>query len=306
MPFEIHRHPEFSWSVSRQEALDSCPRGYYYHYYLSHNGWLGSAPEESRLAYRLKNLSSFPIILGNEVHRVAKLLERCVIEGKPWPSDAQLEEDIRETLRTAWRSSKHARSAFEARPKHSVMVDAIYFGRDAKSEGERASDKIAALIHHLFESEYFDRIKTGQVLEIPDLPDLPHFYLDGVKIWAAPDLAYVDDAGLHTVDWKSGREASKDRRQSLISTYCMRLRVPDPKPKQSDGHLVYLATATSEQVELDAAGELQVMDSIRRGIADMQALMGDAERNAPLDVDEFERRESGLCRTCNYAQLCQG
>ena len=27
-------------------------------------------------------------------------------------------------------------------------------------------------------------------------------------------------------------------------------------------------------------------------------------KNIPLEVSAFERRESGLCRSCNFAQLC--
>lgn len=53
MAFEIRPYPEFSWSISRARLLRQCPRAYFYHYYLKHNGWLRDAPEQARLAYRL-------------------------------------------------------------------------------------------------------------------------------------------------------------------------------------------------------------------------------------------------------------
>jgi hypothetical protein len=36
----------------------------------------------------------------------------------------------------------------------------------------------------------------------------------------------------------------------------------------------------------------------------MRALLADPERNVPLEMAAFERRESGLCRTCNFAPVC--
>jgi hypothetical protein len=36
----------------------------------------------------------------------------------------------------------------------------------------------------------------------------------------------------------------------------------------------------------------------------MHALLADADRNAPLEKAAFARRESGLCKTCNFAPIC--
>ena len=40
------------------------------------------------------------------------------------------------------------------------------------------------------------------------------------------------------------------------------------------------------------------------GVAQMRALLADPEQNIPLEMSAFERRESGLCRSCNFAPLC--
>jgi hypothetical protein len=53
----VHRDfPDFSWSNSRHKTFLECVRKYYYQYYESHNGWLYEAPDESKAAYRLKNI----------------------------------------------------------------------------------------------------------------------------------------------------------------------------------------------------------------------------------------------------------
>jgi hypothetical protein len=43
---------------------------------------------------------------------------------------------------------------------------------------------------------------------------------------------------------------------------------------------------------------------VRAGVARMRALLADPERNVPLEMAAFERRESGLCRTCNFFPIC--
>ena len=35
------------------------------------------------------------------------------------------------------------------------------------------------------------------------------------------------------------------------------------------------------------------------GFTQLRALLADAHQNVPLEMAAFERRESGLCRTCN-------
>jgi len=36
----------------------------------------------------------------------------------------------------------------------------------------------------------------------------------------------------------------------------------------------------------------------------MRALLADPEENIPLAENAFERREGGLCATCNFTPLC--
>ena len=64
MPYQRSEHPIWSWSHSRRETFQECPRKYYYQYYASHNGWEADAPETARLAYRLKNLTTLPEEIG--------------------------------------------------------------------------------------------------------------------------------------------------------------------------------------------------------------------------------------------------
>ena len=47
---------EFSWSKSRDEVFQACPRQYYFNYDAYWGGWEQNAPERTRQIYILKNL----------------------------------------------------------------------------------------------------------------------------------------------------------------------------------------------------------------------------------------------------------
>ena len=79
-------YPEFSWSHSRDRSLAECARAYFWRYYGSHNGWLPDAPEEASVAYALKQLTTFPMILGTAIHACARDCALAVRQGAPRPS----------------------------------------------------------------------------------------------------------------------------------------------------------------------------------------------------------------------------
>ena len=48
----------------------------------------------------------------------------------------------------------------------------------------------------------------------------------------------------------------------------------------------------------------QAAETVHAGVAQMRALLADPEQNVPLEMAAFERRESGLCRSCNFFPIC--
>jgi len=85
------------------------------------------------------------------------------------------------------------------------------------------------------------------------------------------------------------------------------------------GHLEYVTAGRTRPVEV-AAGSGPVgpggaglavddlreacIETVRAGVAWMRALLADPEENIPLAESAFERRESGLCATCNFTPVC--
>ena len=147
---------------------------------------------------------------------------------------------------------------------------------------------------------------AGQV----EVPDFASFHHDGIKVFAAPDLAYVADGVLHVIDWKTGRADDTQPVQVLLQMWWALETYPELAQAAADGglevrgYLEYVAAGQTQPVAAAPDFRDQAAETVRAGVAQMRALLADPERNIPLDKDAFERRESGLCRSCNFAPVC--
>jgi hypothetical protein len=300
----IPRDPELSWSMSKQRKLDRCPRSFYYSYDLAWNGWLDDAPDASRTAYRLNKLTSLDVLLGQQIDERARELEAAARRGKPLPSADELEARTREVLRRVWTTAKTGRSAFEARPGKAVMLRSLYLEQDTQPETDRLHQKVGPCMAGLVATSHWERLRgcgdDGRV----EVPAFASFDFDGLKVFAAPDLAYVHESTLHVIDWKSGREDDTDPMQVLLQMWWALETDAALEGLAVHGHLEYVATGRTQPVEPAPDFKAQAARVVREGIARMRALTSDPERNVPLGMEAFERRESGLCRTCNFLPIC--
>lgn len=328
MAFRIDPYPGFSWSITRQRMLDTCPRQYYYRYYLSHNGWLDDIPERARLAYRLSKLTSLDAILGQQMDERAREVEACVRTGQAPPSAADLEEKTRLALRAAWKSSRDSRASFERSPKRTVMLRSFYLEGEPPDQQEidRVNEKIVTCTANLLTVPDWQTISACAQEGCVLIPDFAAFLLDGVIVFAAADLAYVADGVLHVIDWKSGRPGDTDPTQVLLSAYCAGLDAPAgtntatvlgtltglnrdlPEGAWSRIRPVLHYLFSGDSVEPPVPADLVqfARDTVSPGIKAMRDLLRDPWENAPLPEAEFARRESGLCsRHCNFSLLCE-
>jgi len=304
MVFEIKPYPDFSWSMSRQRKLDQCPRAYFYGYYLSHNGWLDDAPAEARMAYRLNKLTSLDALLGQQIDERARELEAAARSGKPLPSAEELEARTREALRQAWKVSQAGRAAFEDRPSKVVMLRSLYLEQDTQPETDRLNEKAGPCMAGLIATPHWERLRACGDAGRIEIPAFASFDLDGLKVFAAPDLAYVNEGTLRVIDWKSGREDDTNPMQVLLQMWWALGTYPELEGLAIHGHLEYVYAGRTEPVDPAPDFKAEAAETVREGVARMRALASDPERNIPLEMDAFERRESGLCRTCNFLPIC--
>jgi hypothetical protein len=310
MTFEIKPYPEFAWSISRQRKLDQCPRAYFYSYYLGWNGWLDDGATETRVAYRLGKLTSLDALLGQQVDARARELEAAARSGAVLPEADELESRTRDALRQLWTRSKTGRTAFEARPNRVTMLRSLYMDQDTQPETDRLNRKAGPSMQGLLATSHWERLRAcgdaGQV-EVPDFASFQH---DGIKVFAAPDLAYVDEGTLHVVDWKTGRADDTQAMQVLLQMWWALETYPELAQKAADGSLEirgcleYVAAGQTQPVAATPDFRDRTAETVHAGVAQMRALLADPQRNIPLEMAAFERCESGLCRMCDFAPIC--
>jgi hypothetical protein len=325
MTFEIRPYPEFSWSISRQRKLDQCPRAYFHQYYLGWNGWLDESPTEARVAYRLGKLTSLDALLGQQVDVRARELESDARAGRDLPSAEDLELRTRGALRQAWTRSLNGRVAFEQRPSKVTMLRSLYMDQDTQPETDRLNQKAGPSMQGLLATSHWRRLHGRGDEGGVEIPDFAHFMWSGVKVFAAPDLAYTQDGALHIVDWKTGREDDTQATQVLLQMWWALETYPELAQAAAEGilevrgYLEYVAADATRCVEPpestdspDCGAPPATLDdfrdacagTVRSGVEQMRALLADPERNVPLEKDAFERCESGLCRMCGFAPVC--
>ena len=304
MTFEIKPYPEFAWSISRQRKLDHCPRAYFYTYYLGWNGWLDDAPTETRVAYRLGKLTSLDALLGQQIDVRARELEAAARTDAVLPEADELEVRTREALRQLWTQSMKGRATFEARPNRVTMLRSIYMDQDTQPETDRLNQKAGPSMQALLATSHWERLRAcgdAGCVEVPDFASFPH---DGVKVFAAPDLAYVHDDVLHVIDWKTGRADDTQPIQVLLQMWWALKTYPELEGLEIRGCLEYVVAGRTQPVQAAADFRDQAAETVQAGVAQMRSLLADPEQNIPLEMAAFERRESGLCRRCNFLPVC--
>jgi hypothetical protein len=182
--------------------------------------------------------------------------------------------------------------------------------QDTQPETDRLNEKAGPSMRGLLATSHWERLGACGPDGCVVVPDFAHFVWDGVKVFAAPDLAYVQGGVLHVIDWKTGREDDSQALQVLLQMWWALETLPELARAAADGsleirgYLEYVTAGRTQPVQAAAGFREQAAETVRAGVTRMRALLADPERNIPLDVSVFERRESGLCRSCNFAPIC--
>jgi hypothetical protein len=305
MPFEIRPYPDFSWSQSRRSTFRECPRKYYWHYYGSHNGWLDESPPEAKRAWRLKKISNLHMTLGNVVHELAADAIHRVRGGAPPPDVADLIRQGRDRLNRTWLMSQQ-RDEWERRPNSVTMLMEFY--RDtgpSRDLIESIRDRLYACLRHLLSSESFREAVEAPMVELKEVDRLDFVEVEGVKVYAQPDLLYRLGDAWRIVDWKTGNRHSSHARQ--LRTYAVYIRErEDLPPGPVIGRLEYLASGEHTSVPIADRECTEERQRILDSVDAMRTYLVDPVRNESKSRQSFSLREdTRRCPVCPFFELCE-
>jgi len=303
-------YPEFSWSYTRDRTLGACARRYYWHYYGSHNGWERRASDEARSAWHLKHLTSYAMELGSAIHERAYELAVAVRDGTRAPSKGLLYRRTSNALHALHLRSKSL-DQFQMDPKrHSITLQAYYRRRIARERLVQLGQKLRTCLANLASHEMWHELRSAAAagaLRVHLFDHTPSFVLDGIVVFAQPDLVFhTPGTGWVVVDWKTGFADGTD---DQLAIYCLLARQALPQVAEVDQfecRVIQLATGQTQVASVTGADLDRCEVFIRRRVAAMQEFLADAPRNMPQDRSQFTLTSNRKrCGSCNFLELCQ-
>ncbi|MBN2071878.1 MAG: PD-(D/E)XK nuclease family protein [Candidatus Krumholzibacteriota bacterium] len=324
MPFQN----QFSWSISRESLFNECARKYYFHYYLSWEGWKRSSSPLRREAFKLKRLVSLPLWRGQLVHYIAtKVLQSTRVKGRiPAAEDVTgyLEERFKKQLDFS------RRRLYLTEPKKSgewlnINWLALFeheYGRDLSEERiEKTLRESIQGVETLLRSDIlgiiFETDRTGWIIENIDLGEFAQvFVFEGANVFAKTDFIFTgNDGTFNIVDWKtfSGKnggddEDDKGKAGVQLGVYGYYAAVIGKNPVDTIRLYEVNLLGSGRHIEHKISGENidSFREHIKEGISKMASLLvdGNIHLNQPLPHRHFAMNQGPHCRYCNFFRIC--
>lgn len=304
---------ELTWSITRAQLFQSCPRAYYYNYYGSWGGWEREADADTRLIYILKNIKPMLVWAGTIVHNTIREALTTVASGGSRPDKGQLEQAAILKMRQEWTES--VRKEWLDKPSKKTNLFELYY-RDGENYGECHSlpreetdaikERVINCIDAFTYSQALNNILNTPPSNWKTIDKLDSFQLDGIKVWCALDFAFVDTNGiLNIYDWKTGGENKATLRQQLACYALYAQNVWNTPVNMLSLNGVFLndggrlSPYPVKQELLDS-----VTAQIKASFQAMKKCLASPENNL-AKIDDFQCTPSEFtCARCNFRRIC--
>jgi len=293
----------FSWSLSRQRIFDECKRRYYLHYYRSWGGWEEGGEPEARLAYRLKQIVSLEMWVGDILHRLIEAQLRRLKEGFR-PLVRPLLEQGRSLLNREWRQSLDR--LWRKNPKHNRNLFEHYYGIEVSAQ-RRADlrDRLFTCLENFCASPLLDKLVALEPSAWLAVERFDTFAVDGVPVFVKIDCAVRMGSTILIIDWKSGRPSDGDIDQiACYGLYAMQKWGADLADIRALP--VYLLSNEAREQPIAPERALAMEEKIVSGIAAMRSMLADPAANVAREEDFPPTDDYRVCRRCNFHEICHG
>jgi len=286
----------------------SCKRRYYLQYYLAWLGWDESASDERKRAYRLKKMTSMPMLAGDAVHIALKDWFESRESGREFTREeveaaalAILRRSYRQSRDGAWRSNKKATHLSEHHYEEAKIDEA---SGAAAEYGKRYVERIKRSVATFFDSDDLREVRAVEPKHYLGFEKMEKISLFGTTVFAVPDFAYRRGEEVVIYDWKTGRPNEADRRQLQIYTIFAREHW-DVAPEQVETADAYLPDDQLVMLRQTAEELIPVEEEIGASIAEMREVHFNAD-DSTGDPESFPMVEAGSreCSMCNFRELC--
>lgn len=294
---------EFSWSKTRDETFQTCPRQYYFKYYAYWGGWEIDAPKRTRQIYILRNLRNRYMWAGEKVHECIQRTLRNLQRGIPVLDVDRIVSITLSQMREEFRASREKR--YYVHPKSCALFEHEYNTEVEDAEWKSVADNVERCLRNFYSSDMFSMFKGLPRERWLEVEDFSFFYLDGTRIWAVIDCSFRTEEGAVIIDWKTGRGPDDDISLQLA---CYGMYAVERWGFEAEGvRLIEYNLLSNQTAEfLINAGEIEnAKEYIRGSIADMQSLLMDVKNNVPKAERFFEKvKDERIRERCNFRKVC--
>ncbi len=295
---------EFSWSHSRHESFQACLKRYYFAYYASWGGWDENAPARVRELYRLKRLSTRQQWAGHHAHQAIEFLLKNARRDPSGEIAASAEPRQIDLMRREFRDSRAG--AYRADPVHVPGLFEHEYQLEISAEEWKATvDRVAVAIRQFLAGDVWQAIQ-----EVPDdgflaVERRAHFLLDGLKVYAVPDLVIRRGGQVIIYDWKTGVAPLAEHRTQLGVYALLALDRWTAAPGEIEA-VAYNPILDRREAFAYSADDLETLREFVRDSADeMLFPLENPESNDAGDGANFDcADDEAPCKTCPFLRAC--
>ena len=312
-----------NWSISRDSALETCERRYYYQYVVTARS--NSRNPQLREIAHLKHVQSIAMWQGDAFHGAAADIVRAFASRRPLDvpgfvarTRAAMAGQWDFSAERVYRSDAKALgegrgvALFEHEYDHPLSADA----RDA------ALDRVGAWIERFAawaaERELAGLLRRASRVWIEPQtfgPQAPGFRVQGAQVLTKVDLAIRTADGRFTIfDWKTGVVPAASAYDSTDAEYQVTVYQLWPHLALAvaleaiTATLVYVTSApvVEQTFAIDENTRARALRRVGGAITRAQYLEGGGDA-PPLAEEDFDlAAHVGLCRWCCFKRVCQG
>ncbi len=295
---------DFSWSHSRHDMFQTCLKRYYFAYYAAWGGWAESAPERVRELYRLKRLSNRFQWAGHHAHLAIEFLLK---NARNDPSGSLAASAVPRQLEIMRREFRDSRSgAYRLDPVHIPGLFEHEYHIEVPAEEWKATvDRVSTALRNFMASDLWPEIQALPDDAFLSVERRAHFLLDGLKVFAVPDLVLRRDGQVTIYDWKTGSSSPAEHRTQVGIYALLATDRWTASPNEIDA-VVYNPVLDQRESFVFSSNDLETLREFICDSADeMLFPLENPETNQAGTGESFDCTESEEpCKACPFLRVC--
>ena len=294
------------WSGNRAKLLSRCQRQYYHQNIGSWLGWDSSSSPESQCAYRLKQLSTPELEIGNLLHQQIAIIFEKSRTGSPIHPSVEI-SIARAQFRDFVDHSRHRCLEELTAKRHKLLLHEQGKNLSADDMIEYEAG-IATMLENFFQFPDVQRLLADPASVLFEHLDPTGFQIGrelGVPSRPKTDAVFIDDDNTVVVcDWKCGNPSSDHRVQGLVYALYISRKMNLPPTQPVEIRFYYLSSGKVEAYRYTAEEQEEMQWQISEDFGKFQRLSDDPIVNVGPET-RFKPTVGKACFYCNFRLMCE-